>query len=65
MKETETRVKSVNVESEKTQVNSVNVESENIERVDSWNQERSEDDLDSFLERRLGESGLNLFELAA
>lgn len=64
MKETETQVKSVNVESE----NIV----ENIESVDSWNQERSEDDLDSFLEerlrlfeKRLGESGLNLFELAA
>ncbi len=64
MKETETQVKSVNVESE----NIV----EKIESVDSWNQERSEDDLDSFLEerlrlfeKRLGESGLNLFELAA
>lgn len=64
MKETETQVKSVNVESENI--------IEKVESVDSWNQERSEDDLDSFLEerlrlfeRRLGESGLNLFELAA
>lgn len=64
MKETETQVKSVNVESENI--------IEKVESVDSWNQERSEDDLDSFLEerlrlfeKRLGESGLNLFELAA
>ena len=64
MKETETQVKSVNVENENT--------IEKVESVDSWNQERSEDDLDSFLEgrlrlleKRLGESGLNLFELAA
>ena len=46
MKETETQVKSVNVESENI--------IEKVESVDSWNQERSEDDLDSFLERRLG-----------
>lgn len=64
MKETETQVKSVNVESENI--------IEKVESVDSWNQERSEDDLDSFLEerlrlfeRRLGKSGLNLVELEA
>ena len=48
MKETETQVKSINVENGNTE------ESKKTESLDSWNQERSEDDLDSFLERRLG-----------